>query len=39
MAHEQGNEIYEKIVSIGMFEQVGLEHLPLYFDTVHRSLG
>jgi cyclopropane-fatty-acyl-phospholipid synthase len=34
----RGNEVYDKVASIGMFEHVGLENLPLYFDTVHRLL-
>jgi cyclopropane-fatty-acyl-phospholipid synthase len=33
-----GNEVYDKVASIGMFEHVGLKNLPLYFDTVHRLL-
>ncbi len=30
--------VYDKVVSIGMFEHVGLKNLPLYFSTVHRVL-
>jgi len=29
---------YDKIASVGMFEHVGLEHLPAYFATVRRLL-
>lgn len=29
---------YDKVVSIGMFEHVGLKNLPLYFDAAYRSL-
>ncbi len=34
----KGTSIYDKIVSVGMFEHVGLKNLPLYFSTVHRLL-
>lgn len=34
----KGAGIYDKIVSVGMFEHVGLKNLPLYFSTVHRLL-
>jgi cyclopropane-fatty-acyl-phospholipid synthase len=34
----QGDAVYDKIASIGMFEHVGLKNLPLYFSTVHRLL-
>lgn len=34
----KGASIYDKIVSVGMFEHVGLKNLPLYFSTVHRLL-
>ncbi len=34
----KGAAIYDKIVSVGMFEHVGLKNLPLYFSTVHRLL-
>jgi cyclopropane-fatty-acyl-phospholipid synthase len=30
--------VYDKVVSIGMFEHVGLKNLPRYFGTVHRVL-
>jgi cyclopropane-fatty-acyl-phospholipid synthase len=33
-----GNEVYDKISSVGMFEHVGLRNLPLYFSTIHRLL-
>ncbi len=29
---------YDKISSVGMFEHVGLENLPVYFSTLHRVL-
>ena len=34
----EGEEVYDKIASVGMFEHVGLKNLPLYFATVHRLL-
>ena len=34
----KGADLYDKIVSVGMFEHVGLKNLPLYFATVHRLL-
>jgi cyclopropane-fatty-acyl-phospholipid synthase len=34
----QGESVYDKVASIGMFEHVGLENLPVYFSTVHRVL-
>jgi cyclopropane-fatty-acyl-phospholipid synthase len=34
----QGESVYDKIASVGMFEHVGLKNLPLYFSTVHRLL-
>jgi cyclopropane-fatty-acyl-phospholipid synthase len=33
-----GESVYDKIVSVGMFEHVGLRNLPLYFRTAHRLL-
>lgn len=33
-----GEMLYDKIVSVGMFEHVGLRNLPLYFRTAHRLL-
>ncbi|MBI3041733.1 MAG: class I SAM-dependent methyltransferase [Betaproteobacteria bacterium] len=33
-----GEAVYDKIVSVGMFEHVGLKNLPLYFRTAHRLL-
>ena len=33
-----GEQVYDKIASIGMFEHVGLKNLRGYFDTVHRLL-
>lgn len=32
------NVAYDKVVSVGMFEHVGLGNLPKYFATVHRVL-
>ena len=34
----QGDSVYDKVASVGMFEHVGLKNLPLYFSTVHRLL-
>lgn len=34
----QGDSVYDKIASVGMFEHVGLKNLPAYFSTVHRLL-
>jgi cyclopropane-fatty-acyl-phospholipid synthase len=34
----QGDSVYDKVASIGMFEHVGLKNLLLYFATVHRLL-
>ena len=34
----QGESVYDKIASVGMFEHVGLKNLPAYFSTVHRLL-
>jgi cyclopropane-fatty-acyl-phospholipid synthase len=33
-----GEDSYDKISSVGMFEHVGLRNLPLYFGTVKRML-
>src|SRR6185436_115042 len=33
-----GDGTYDKIASVGMFEHVGLNNLPVYFGTVHRLL-
>jgi len=33
-----GEETYDKIASVGMFEHVGLKHLPEYFGAVRRLL-
>ena len=33
-----GNELFDKVVSVGMFEHVGRSHLPEYFAQVHRLL-
>jgi len=34
----EGEQAYDKIASVGMFEHVGLKNLPLYFSAVHRLL-
>lgn len=34
----EGEARFEKIVSVGMFEHVGLKNLPLYFAVTHRLL-
>lgn len=34
----QGEAIYDKVSSVGMFEHVGLANLPAYTATVHRVL-
>jgi len=34
----EGEGVYDKISSVGMFEHVGLKNLPVYFSTVHRLL-
>ena len=34
----QGIAVYDKVVSVGMFEHVGLKNLPVYFATVQRLL-
>ena len=34
----QGESLYDKVASVGMFEHVGLKNLPLYFGTVRRLL-
>ena len=34
----QGDSVYDKVASVGMFEHVGLKNLPIYFSTVHRLL-
>jgi len=34
----EGQETYDKIASVGMFEHVGLKNLPAYFNTAHRLL-
>lgn len=33
-----GEECFDKIASVGMFEHVGLENLPVYFGVIHRLL-
>ena len=33
-----GEEVYDKIASVGMFEHVGLKNLPTYFGVVRRLL-
>jgi cyclopropane-fatty-acyl-phospholipid synthase len=34
----QGEAVYDKVASVGMFEHVGLAKLPTYHATVHRVL-
>ena len=34
----QGDGVYDKISSVGMFEHIGLKNLPTYFSTVNRLL-
>ncbi|MDD2700654.1 MAG: class I SAM-dependent methyltransferase [Sideroxydans sp.] len=34
----QGEGVYDKLVSVGMFEHVGLKNLPTYFAIAHRQL-
>ena len=34
----QGEACYDKLVSVGMFEHVGLKNLPSYFEIAHRLL-
>ncbi|MES2237781.1 MAG: cyclopropane-fatty-acyl-phospholipid synthase family protein [Pseudomonadota bacterium] len=34
----QGEAVYDKVASVGMFEHVGLANLPAYTATVHRVL-
>jgi len=34
----EGESIYDKAASVGMFEHVGLRNLATYFDAVHRVL-
>ncbi len=34
----RGEAKYDKLVSVGMFEHVGLKNLPTYFEIAHRSL-
>jgi cyclopropane-fatty-acyl-phospholipid synthase len=33
-----GEDVYDKIASVGMFEHVGLKNLPVYFGAVRRLL-
>lgn len=34
----EGEAVFDKIVSVGMFEHVGLKNLPIYFATAQRLL-
>jgi len=34
----EGDAVYDKIASVGMFEHVGLKNLPVYFSSAHRLL-
>jgi cyclopropane-fatty-acyl-phospholipid synthase len=33
-----GEPLYDKVASVGMFEHVGLENLPVYFSSIQRVL-
>ncbi len=33
-----GEDVFDKIASVGMFEHVGLKNLPVYFGAIHRLL-
>jgi cyclopropane-fatty-acyl-phospholipid synthase len=33
-----GDSVYDKVVSVGMVEHVGLKNLPIYFATINRVL-
>jgi len=35
----QGEGVFDRISSVGMFEHVGLKNLPAYFATIHRLLA
>jgi cyclopropane-fatty-acyl-phospholipid synthase len=35
----QGEGLFDRIASVGMFEHVGLENLPVYFATIRRLLA
>ncbi len=35
----QGEGVFDKIASVGMFEHVGLKNLPVYFGTIRRLLA
>lgn len=34
----KGQQVYDKIASVGLSEHLGPDNLPLFFDTVHRLL-
>jgi len=34
----RGESVFDKVVSVGMFEHVGLKNLAVYYSTVHRLL-
>ncbi|WP_297528728.1 SAM-dependent methyltransferase [Thiohalobacter sp.] len=34
----EGSAVYDRIVSVGMFEHIGVANFPRYFETVHRLL-
>jgi len=34
-----GEAVFDKIASVGMFEHVGLQNLPVYFGAIHRLLA
>ncbi|CAM5188957.1 MULTISPECIES: SAM-dependent methyltransferase [Alcaligenaceae] len=37
--HIPGEGIFDKIASVGMFEHVGVQNLPVYFGTIQRLLA
>jgi len=34
----EGESVFDKVTSVGMFEHVGLKNLAVYYSTVHRLL-
>ncbi|MFT8313868.1 MAG: cyclopropane-fatty-acyl-phospholipid synthase family protein [Clostridium sp.] len=34
----EGEGVYDKVVSVGMFEHVGIKNLPVYFNKMHKLL-
>jgi cyclopropane-fatty-acyl-phospholipid synthase len=39
MDYRDVNASFDKISSVGMVEHVGVDHLPVYFGTLHRALA